>query len=416
MNNNTYSQKRRYIKELWDRAESTLRFIYGDMPPLPILERFYSEKRALYNTDAVILWNVLCNVSCEALERDCNTRIIGTGGSFLCAYLLGALLDNPLPLHYYCSSCKSIEFIDGKETLPFDMKRKACACGGVMLPDGFDLSYETNTGSATHVTLLVSPSFIDDAKAIAVEGLREYYRVGELSDGDGQKRLVLLPRDGGDDFADSITEKDKYDEYPSLTLKPHETFDLCERVARMTDSDFYEVYSSISADYLSDKRVISALAREVSFDARRVGGVASQTASVMYPSESAYEIMKLYGALHGTGTWRANAELLVSGGVRLSDIPTTRDDVFTLLRDRLGDREIGIAAELTDRIWRGELDANSRLLLDTLELPTWFTDYVERIKYMAPKSFVVSTLREALAVKWFSLRYPEEFQRALNDE
>ena len=120
--------------------------------------------------------------------------------------------------------------------------------------------------------------------------------------------------------------------------------------------------------------------------------------------QTAYEMLKVLSALHGTGTWLDNAQRLVEAGVGIADIPTSRDDMFMLLRDKLkvaGYNDNGIAYELTERIRHGRLDANSRLILSSLDLPEWFMDYVENIRYMFPKSHSVSRLGEALAFMRF---------------
>ena len=309
---------RKHINDLWQKAEDALRALYGDMPDLFILNRFYSEKMAFFGSDVIISWARVGEICREAASRNHLAMVRGTVGSCFTAYLLGATENNPLPLHYRCPKCKSTELVDNEKALPFDLPTKACACGEVMHPDGFDIPYETNLVNLRlpHLSIVVSSDFFSEAV-----------------------RMVF--------------------DYPSITI-----------VAKGNTEENARMKEAVS----------------------------------LAKPQTAYEMLKVLSALHGTGTWLDNAQRLVEEGVGIADIPTSRDDVFILLRDKLkvaGYNDNGIAYELTERIRHGRLDANSRLILSSLDLPEWFMDYVENIRYMFPKSHSVSCLGETLAFMRF---------------
>ncbi len=75
--------------------------------------------------------------------EDAGERLIvkNVVASCLVAYLLGTVDENPLPAHYYCPKCKTVEWMDGK--CVFDLRDRTCACGERMKSDGFDIPYET---------------------------------------------------------------------------------------------------------------------------------------------------------------------------------------------------------------------------------------------------------------------------------
>ena len=172
--------KAKLKKELWQKAEKALYALYGDMPDIRILNRFYSEKMAFGNSDAIILWNLAGEIMCSAPTGYSMPNVTGTTGSCFTAYLLGATSDNPLPIHYHCRECGSTEFVDIKNALPFDLPNKTCSCGGEMGADGFDIPYEMNLSDAhtPHICFSVPKNFLEEAKHLIFEQMKAYYRVG----------------------------------------------------------------------------------------------------------------------------------------------------------------------------------------------------------------------------------------------
>lgn len=421
------NEKAKLINGLWKRAEDAIYVLYGDMPDLRILGRFFNEKTAFSGSDAIILWDLVASLGCEALYLDYMARPTGTVGASFTAYLLGACVENPLPLHYNCPTCRSTEFVETRDTLPFDMPTKVCTCGAVMHPDGFDIPYEMNlTASRTpHVSISTSSGFVSEAKRMIYKRMCGYYRIGELKNESGYTKFVFLPIESGANFKEKIDfANGKYNAYPSITVMPYSAFDKGERLSEMTGVDFYEIYARISKKHLSDTKIVEEIAKGnvggiVNIDLQKSGFASMKEAIMLTKPKETHELLKLFGALHGTQTWTGNSECLVRSGIGISDIPTTRDDVFALILNKLkegGYCYTGIAYELTEKIRRGALDANSRLILSSLDLPKWFLPYAEKIKYMFPKSHAVSMMRDTMTFMWFKLRYPKEFKEVCMGE
>ena len=416
------SAKSKLIKDLWKRAEDAIYVLYGDMPDLRILGRFYNEKMAFSNSDAIILWDLVASLGCEALYLDYMARPTGTVGASFTSYLLGACVENPLPLHYNCPTCRSTEFVKTHDALPFDMPTKVCTCGAVMHPDGFDIPYEMglSTSHTPHVSISTSSGFVSEAKRMIYERMCGYYRIGELKTERGYTKFVFLPIDSGEEFEENIDHSnDKYSAFPSITLMPHTAFDKGEMLSEKTGVDFYEIHASIGKDRLFEAKIIEELKEGnidgiASFGLQKSGFASMKDALKLAAPKNSFELLKVLSALHGTRTWTGNAECILESGVKISDVPTSRDDVFSLLKDKLSEAGYcytGIAYELTERIRRGALDASARLILSSLDLPDWFESYAERIKYMLPKSHAASILREALTFTWFKIHYPKEFEK-----
>ena len=409
-------------RELWEKAEKALYALYGDMPDIRILNRFYSEKMAFENSDAIILWNLAGEIMRSAPSSYSMPKVTGTTGSCFTAYLLGAASDNPLPIHYHCRECCSTEFVDIKNALPFDMQNKTCSCGGVMRPDGFDIPYEMNLGDAhtPHICFSVPKNFLEETKHLIFEQMKAFYRVGELGNETDYTRFVLLPYEGKDLFKENVNfVNDKYNGFPTVTVVSFLGGDKAKRLIEETGEDLF-VFSA-TENYLSNERIVEKIASgDIAgipiLDLQIEGFASMKDALKLAKPKNTYEILKVYDALHGSGTWTANAENLISSGIDIDDIPTSRDDMFMLLRNKLyetGHTYTGIAYELTNKIKWGKLDADSRTLLEYLDLPEWFIPYAEKIQYMFPKAHSVQNLREALTFMWYKIKYPCAFDKAV---
>ena len=118
----------------------------------------------------------------------------------------------------------------------------------------------------------------------------------------------------------------------------------------------------------------------------------------------------------GLESWIAVTVLFID---MTGDIPSHRDDVFMIIRDKLreaGYNDPGIAYNIVGKIRNGnnslgEIKSEDRMLLEHLGLPDWFISYVEKIQFLFPKARSVNNLRTALVFMWYKVNYPEEFAK-----
>ena len=180
--------------ELWKRAEERMGELYGEEPPLPVLNRFLVERDALHRTDAVILFDVLARVSREARQR----RKGFSAGGAVCfvSWLLGATEVNPLAPHYRCPKCRRTEFhpeaADG-----WDLPEKACECGGQMIPDGHDIPAETCIlGGANAYEFFrceTDADFLGEAERIILTCGEPFYSMEKYHE-DGSEDVLRTPK------------------------------------------------------------------------------------------------------------------------------------------------------------------------------------------------------------------------------
>ena len=416
------SNKENLRKELWQRAEDALFALYGDAPDSHILNRFYNEKTFLGDKDDIILWNITADIRIEAKRSGHLTNLTGTDSSCFVAYLIGASDINPLPLHYRCSECGKIEFIENKRALPFDIADKPCECGCAMRADGFDIPYEMYMGKRAPWTHLnIAYPFIQTADKIVREKTQGIYRIVKLTKPNFEPlKLVFLPHDGDPDFEENVDAvDDKYLDFPQITVAASFGYDAAIKLTNATGIDFCEILEKISNKHLSESLLISEFANGntdgvLGFDFRNHPRLVGLKEDLRIASpQSSYDLLKFLGAIHGTRNWFYNGNKLVKEGLcKIGDLPSCRDDIFMLLRDEAevdADIALIIANKKSKCLRSNELTDNERNHLETLDMPTWFVPYVDRVRYMCSKAAVVGTLRIALVFMWFKINYPDKF-------
>ena len=419
--NNKINERKERINKLWKKAHDVLNSVYGEMPDVRMLNRFYSEMMIFGKSDSIIFWDLVAKIRDRARERGYTTSIGGTDGSCFTAYLLG-LCENPLPLHYYCPMCKRVEFIN-ERALPWDLPDKACSCGELMRADGFDIPYEIHIASAHKPwpNIWVDPRFIGEVGEFVRELMGDVYRICTLTKPDlTAAKFVFLPYDGEPDFEESIEAAEgRYNDYPHVTIIPLDMYERASKLSEETGVDFSKINPA-------NPRVIAELADG---NIENIPNFTSKSRDMredlhLAAPRSSYDLLQFLGAMHGTNTWRNNAECLIRDGIcSMGEISTHRDDVFLLLRDKLreaGHEDAGIAYNLAMKIRYGSfarngMDAESRALLEYLDLPEWFIPYAEKIQYMFPKAHNVESLRTSLTFMWYKINYPEAFNKVMMD-
>ena len=124
---------------LWDKAEARMKELYGEEPPLRILNRFIVERNALHRSSAVIMFDILAQVIHAARQN--RAGFDPAGAICFVSWLLGATEVNPLEPHLYCPKCHQVEF-HPEVTSGWDLPERICECGTKMIPDGQDIPVE----------------------------------------------------------------------------------------------------------------------------------------------------------------------------------------------------------------------------------------------------------------------------------
>ena len=359
-------------KKIWDKACKRIFELYGDMPDLRIVSRFYSEKQAFMQYEVGKYFYDIAKLRREA--EDAGERLIVKNviASCLVACLLGATDENPLPAHYYCPKCRTVEWVEGN--CAFDLRDRTCACGERMQPDGFDIPFET---------------YLPYAKKLkTADTVPENYQ--QLFDS-------ILSH-----FQRSLLD----------------TTNVCKRLENATGVCMDDID-------LNDREVKHRL---LTGDFEYLVGYGGEKAikqmiALTHP-QSYNEILKLIGLAHGTQAWRYNAEHLIADNVcSLSDIPATRDEVFMSIRDAMRDcdfNDTGFAYNVANKARRGYyhehgMDDYTNGTLSMLGLDSWFGSYIRTAQYMSTKALAVLELKYSIILNWYQVYYPREYQQIIAD-
>ncbi len=359
-------------KEIWDKAYKRIFELYGNVPDLRIVSRFYSEKQAFMQYEVGKYFYDLAKLRREAEAAGERLIVKNAAASCLIAYLLGATDENPLPAHYYCTKCKTVRWMEGR--CVFDLRDRTCACGGRMKSDGFDVPFET---------------YLPYAKKL--------------------KTADTVPENYQQLFDFGLSHFQK---------SPLDTANICKQLEKATGV----CMDSIDLNDIEVKHRLLTGNFEKLAD---VGGEKSIKQMITLTRPLTYnDLLKLIGLAHGTCTWRHNAEYLIADGVcSLFDIPTTRDEVFMTIRDAMRDcdfHDAGFALDVTNKARRGYyrehgMDHYTNDTLSMLGLAEWLGSYIRAAQYMSTKALAVLKLKYSIILNWYRVCYPEEYQRIMAD-
>lgn len=358
--------------EIWDKAYKRIFELYGDMPDLRIVSRLYSERQAFMQYEIGKYFYDLAKLRREAEEAGERLIVKNVDASCLAAYLLGTADENPLPAHYYCPKCKTVEWMEGK--CVFDLRDRTCACGQKMRADGFDIPFET---------------YLPYAKKL--------------------KTADTVPENYQQLFDSILSHFQK-----SLL----DTVAVCKQLEKTTGVCMGDID-------LNDREVKHCLLMGDFEKLAGVGGekVIKQMITLTHPL-TYHELLKLMGLAHGTCTWRHNAEHLLADGVcSLADIPATRDEVFITIRDAMCDcdfHDTGLAFDVANKARRGYylehgMDDYTNSTLQMLELDDWFGGFIRKTHYMSTKALAVLELKYSIILNWYQVYYPREYQQIMAD-
>lgn len=128
---------------VWAKAHE----LYGDPLPQLVEDRLNTELSYVSGKYDVIFMTAQKLVQ-RSLENGYPVGSRGSVGSSLIAYLAGITEVNPLPPHYLCPKCHTVEFVqDGSYGCGADLPDKVCPeCGEQYAKDGFEIPLETFFG------------------------------------------------------------------------------------------------------------------------------------------------------------------------------------------------------------------------------------------------------------------------------
>ena len=367
---------------------------YGAQPSKIIISRLEEELVIIEQNNLEISFLLSIKVAQKCKELDSMMISRGSVGGSLVLYLGGVTEVNPLPPHYYCSNCKSVQYVDenkyasGLDLINFhsETRTKCSCCGAELTGDGNNIPHEFLFGHD------ISGGF-DICFAIAYEHKKEitsYIESLRIAVEDLSTEVILH-------FDTGLIKFDFYSsDIIALIKKLEKSTGIDSKRIKFEEIDIFDFFMEKSYEGIP-------LIKEDVF----------RTVAETFMPFDFSDIVKILGLVNGTRTWYDNAEHLAANVCYPQKVISSPDDIMLELIGYGVDRYK--AYKIAQIVKNGGCNLSDELVSVMKEhnVPDWYIESMKKIKHLLPKAHLTEWTIILLRLVWYKLYYPVEFDMAV---